>query len=279
MSLWNARLSGAVSTKHVFAQHRRDSVDPCQVLRRGYLPDFARRVAGKQKGGLIEEIAISALGRWKSGRDGDFSIGAPPPELRRRWSRSADLVDPRLHQLWLVMGAPACGVGPFRLSRNSARSPWAWSIIACNRALHRIGPRRGHGRPSRSPRRRPVVLCGLSLGGMVALQTAIDQPNHVASIIVANSRSSFTGPENTAMVDAWIDLFLQEDGPLKRLRATWPIARQRRIPRERSRARSVRCLGAWFWRRSKALRFATLLRHDAVRPARTLGRDPARRLS
>ena len=48
------------------------------------------------------------------------------------------------------------------------------------------------------------------------------QPNRVASIIVANCRSSFTGPETTAMVDAWIDLLLQEDGPLKRLRATWP---------------------------------------------------------
>jgi 3-oxoadipate enol-lactonase len=29
-----------------------------------------------------------------------------------------------------------------------------------------------------------VVLCGLSLGGMVALQMAIDQPNRVASIIL-----------------------------------------------------------------------------------------------
>lgn len=65
-------------------------------------------------------------------------------------------------------------------------------------------------------------VCGLSLGAMVSLQMAIDQPNRVASIIVANCRSSFTGPETTAMVDGWIDLLLQEDGPLKRLRATWP---------------------------------------------------------
>ena len=68
----------------------------------------------------------------------------------------------------------------------------------------------------------PVVLCGLSLGGMVALQMAVDQPNRVASIVVANSGASFSGPENTAIVDAWTELFLQEDGPLKRLRATWP---------------------------------------------------------
>jgi 3-oxoadipate enol-lactonase len=67
-----------------------------------------------------------------------------------------------------------------------------------------------------------VTLCGLSLGGMVALQMALDQPDRVAGIIVANSRSSFTGPEMTAMVNAWVALFLQEDGPLKRLHATWP---------------------------------------------------------
>jgi 3-oxoadipate enol-lactonase len=120
------------------------------------------------------------------------------------------------------MGASTCGACAFRLSRDTAGSLWARSIIACNRGLHRIGPRRGHGRPCRLPWPGPVDLCGLSLGGMVALQMAIDQPNRVASIIVANSRSSFTGPENTAMVNAWIALFLQEDGPLSRLRTTWP---------------------------------------------------------
>jgi 3-oxoadipate enol-lactonase len=68
----------------------------------------------------------------------------------------------------------------------------------------------------------PAVLCGLSLGGMVAQQMAIDRPDRVAGIIVANSRSSFADPELTAIVDGWITLFRQHDGPLKRLQATWP---------------------------------------------------------
>jgi 3-oxoadipate enol-lactonase len=67
-----------------------------------------------------------------------------------------------------------------------------------------------------------VIVCGLSLGGMVALQMAVDQPNRISSIIVVNSRSWFTGPESSAMVDAWLDLLMQKDGPLKRLHATWP---------------------------------------------------------
>lgn len=54
------------------------------------------------------------------------------------------------------------------------------------------------------------------------MQMAVDQPNRISSIIVANSRSWFTGPESSAMVDAWLDLLMQKDGPLKRLHATWP---------------------------------------------------------
>ncbi len=68
----------------------------------------------------------------------------------------------------------------------------------------------------------PAILCGLSLGGMVAMQMAIGQPDRVLGIVVANSRSSFCGPELSAMVDGWIALFCQDDGPVRRLRATWP---------------------------------------------------------
>ncbi len=68
----------------------------------------------------------------------------------------------------------------------------------------------------------PAILCGLSLGGMVAQQMAIDQPRHVAGIIVANSRAAFSGPETAAMVEGWVALFQQENGPLRRLAATWP---------------------------------------------------------
>ncbi len=69
----------------------------------------------------------------------------------------------------------------------------------------------------------PVAVCGLSLGGMVALEMALEQPNRVASVVVANSQSSFTGSDMTALVDGWIALLLQENGPLVRLHATWPM--------------------------------------------------------
>lgn len=88
----------------------------------------------------------------------------------------------------------------------------------------------------------PAVLCGLSLGGMVALQMAVDEPGRVAGLIVANSRSSFTGPEMAAIVDGWLALFRQADGPLKRLYATWPALANEAF-RESSAGRAV--LDAW----------------------------------
>ncbi len=68
-----------------------------------------------------------------------------------------------------------------------------------------------------------AALCGLSLGGMVALQLTLEQPDRVVAAVVANSRSSFVGPEIKAMVDGWIALLLQEDGARKRLHITWPM--------------------------------------------------------
>ncbi len=55
------------------------------------------------------------------------------------------------------------------------------------------------------------------------LETEIENALTLAALIVANCRPSFVGPEMTALVDDWIALFMQEDGPLKRLRATWPV--------------------------------------------------------
>jgi 3-oxoadipate enol-lactonase len=68
-----------------------------------------------------------------------------------------------------------------------------------------------------------AALCGLSLGGMIALQLTIERPDRVAAAVVANSRSSFVGPEMRAIVDGWTAMLLQEDGSRKRLRATWPM--------------------------------------------------------
>jgi 3-oxoadipate enol-lactonase len=68
-----------------------------------------------------------------------------------------------------------------------------------------------------------AAFCGLSLGGMVALELAIDRPDRVAAAVVANSRPSLVGPEMAAMVDGWTALLLEEDGPVRRLRVTWPM--------------------------------------------------------
>jgi 3-oxoadipate enol-lactonase len=68
-----------------------------------------------------------------------------------------------------------------------------------------------------------AALCGLSLGGMIGLQLAIDHPDGVAALVVANTRPSFSDPEAIALVDGWTSLFLQPDGPRKRLHATWPM--------------------------------------------------------
>jgi 3-oxoadipate enol-lactonase len=105
----------------------------------------------------------------------------------------------------------------------------------------------------------PVALCGLSLGGMVALQMVLDQPDRVAGITVANSQSSFTGPEVMAMVRAWVALFQQEGGPLKRLHATWPTLVNEEF-RKSAPGRAAFDAGRGLWRRFRDCRFAKSLR-------------------
>jgi 3-oxoadipate enol-lactonase len=68
-----------------------------------------------------------------------------------------------------------------------------------------------------------AVIGGLSLGGMVAQQLAVDFPQRVEALIIANSRATFAEPGLVAAVSGWIDMFLQPDGPRKRLQTTWPI--------------------------------------------------------
>jgi 3-oxoadipate enol-lactonase len=68
-----------------------------------------------------------------------------------------------------------------------------------------------------------AAFCGLSLGGMVALELAIHRTDRVVAAVIANSAPSFVGPEMTALVEGWTALLLQQDGPVKRLRATWPM--------------------------------------------------------
>lgn len=44
-----------------------------------------------------------------------------------------------------------------------------------------------------------AALCGLSLGGMIGLQLAIEQPDRVAALVVANSRASFPTPKRSRL--------------------------------------------------------------------------------
>jgi 3-oxoadipate enol-lactonase len=67
-----------------------------------------------------------------------------------------------------------------------------------------------------------AAVCGLSLGGMIAQQAALDFPDRVQRLVVANSRATFATPEAAAAVESWIGLFSQPQGPLTRFKATWP---------------------------------------------------------
>lgn len=67
-----------------------------------------------------------------------------------------------------------------------------------------------------------AVLCGLSLGGMVVQQVAVDAPDRVEALIVADSRPNADTPELRQAVAEWTSLFEQPDGPRRRLAATWP---------------------------------------------------------
>lgn len=66
-------------------------------------------------------------------------------------------------------------------------------------------------------------ICGLSLGGMVAQLAALDHPQRVDRLIVANSRATFADPQLADVVAGWVQLFEQPQGPLKRFEATWPL--------------------------------------------------------
>ena len=76
--------------------------------------DAAKAIAAHA---LDPELAFIAGGTDLIGLMKDRAV---LPERLLDIIRSADLVDPWLHQLWLVVGAPARGAGPFRLSRDSA---------------------------------------------------------------------------------------------------------------------------------------------------------------
>lgn len=67
-----------------------------------------------------------------------------------------------------------------------------------------------------------AVVCGLSLGGMVAQYLAADHSARVEALIVANSCIDSTAPDVVAANNAWIEMFEKPNGPLLRMQAVWP---------------------------------------------------------
>ena len=67
-----------------------------------------------------------------------------------------------------------------------------------------------------------TVICGLSLGGMIAQYMAADHPQRVSALAIANSCVDSTGPDVVAAIQSWIEMFERPDGPLLRMQAVWP---------------------------------------------------------
>jgi 3-oxoadipate enol-lactonase len=66
-----------------------------------------------------------------------------------------------------------------------------------------------------------AVLCGLSLGAMVALQLLVDHPDRVRAALVASTGPSLTFPGAAGQIAGWNELWRSENGPVRRLDATW----------------------------------------------------------
>lgn len=64
-------------------------------------------------------------------------------------------------------------------------------------------------------------VCGLSLGGMVAQQMAVDHPGRVTAMMVADSQAENAGMRPA--VEGWIAEFEGAGGPLARLEKTYPV--------------------------------------------------------
>jgi 3-oxoadipate enol-lactonase len=67
-----------------------------------------------------------------------------------------------------------------------------------------------------------AIVCGLSLGGMVAQYMAADHPQRVRALVVANSCVDSTAPDVVAANQTWIEMFERPNGPLLRMQAVWP---------------------------------------------------------
>lgn len=68
-----------------------------------------------------------------------------------------------------------------------------------------------------------VDCCGLSLGGMVAIEAANIKPQAFDRLILANTFVQTDTEHMKQMAEQWKDMFRQEDGPAVRLENTWPL--------------------------------------------------------
>lgn len=66
-------------------------------------------------------------------------------------------------------------------------------------------------------------VCGISLGGMVAMTLALRFPSRVNRLIVADSTASFNTDHHKKLTAQWRAQFLSKDGPRRRLASTWPM--------------------------------------------------------
>lgn len=67
-----------------------------------------------------------------------------------------------------------------------------------------------------------TIVCGLSLGGMVAQYMSAGYPQSVQALIVANSCADSTAPDVVAANQSWIEQFEKPNGPLLRMQTVWP---------------------------------------------------------
>jgi 3-oxoadipate enol-lactonase len=67
-----------------------------------------------------------------------------------------------------------------------------------------------------------TIVCGLSLGGRVAQYLAIDYPERLSGLVVANSCADNAAPGVAAARNSWIEMFEKPNGPLLRMQTVWP---------------------------------------------------------
>lgn len=66
-----------------------------------------------------------------------------------------------------------------------------------------------------------ACVCGLSLGGMVALTTAVEYPERTDKLVVAGSSARANQEASVRQIDGWIQTLEADDGPVNRLEKAW----------------------------------------------------------